>query len=359
MGVSEKKISIITTCYNVYEYLPRCVDSLRNQTIGWENLELIFVDDASTDQTLQYLQELEGQYPENVIVIMNEENQRMGIGRNIGMEYATGKYIGFVDADDWILPEMYETLYQKAEQYQCDITGSRLIRVNQEGMAARGRLEPEENDYFICIETEQQRRNLLAGGMTVFDTVNVVTKLYRREFIQKNQLHFGEHYAFEDLYFSDLAAYYVKRLAIVQGEYYHYFVHDHSIMTSMEPGQWVDQRKIMLQWLEVCRQRGLLERYYRETELIFARDYYISNLHFILTRGLIGQNENDYIESCRKVMWNLFPEVSENPYLHQQEYFHEFQLPLIEHIEKPFRRGELQKIQKQYCDTLLKMVGRK
>ena len=201
MGVSEKKISIITTCYNVYEYLPRCVDSLRNQTIGWENLELIFVDDASTDQTLQYLQELEGQYPENVIVIINEENQKMGIGRNIGMEYATGKYIGFVDADDWILPEMYETLYQKAEQYQCDITGSRLIRVNQEGMAARGRLEPEENDYFICIETEQQRRNLLAGGMAVFDTVNVVTKLYRREFIQKNQLHFGEHYAFEDLYF--------------------------------------------------------------------------------------------------------------------------------------------------------------
>ncbi|MCM1234265.1 MAG: glycosyltransferase [Ruminococcus flavefaciens] len=359
MEIPPKKISIITTCYNVYEYLPRCVDSLLNQTIGLENLELIFIDDASTDQTLQYLKELEQRYPQNIIVIINEQNQRMGIARNTCMQYASGKYIGFVDADDWVLPEMYETLYQKAEQYQCDITSSRLVRVTQEGMIARGRIEPEENDSFFCIETEEQRKNLLAGGMTVFDTVNVVTKLYRREFIVENQIHFGEHYAFEDLYFSDLATYYVKRFAVIQGEYYHYFVHDHSIMNSMDAGRWFDQRKVMIEWLEVCQQRGLLDRYYQETELIFAKDYYISNLHFILTRTDIGQAEYDYIESCRKITWNLFPEIAENPYFDQQEYFHTFQRPLMEHIKVSFRRGELQKIQKQYCDTLLSMVGGK
>lgn len=112
-------VSIIVPCYQVEKYIRRCVDSIINQSIGFENIELILVDDASTDGTLEILRKYEKMYP-GIIVIECEKNGRQGTARNIGLQYATGKYIGFVDADDWIEPDMYEHMYLIAEEYSVD-----------------------------------------------------------------------------------------------------------------------------------------------------------------------------------------------------------------------------------------------
>ena len=77
----DKIISIIIPCYNVEQYLDRCFNSLKNQTLGFERMEFIFVNDASTDHTLKKLTELEAEYPENIIVINFEENRRQGTAR--------------------------------------------------------------------------------------------------------------------------------------------------------------------------------------------------------------------------------------------------------------------------------------
>ena len=90
----EKKISIIIPCYNVESYLDRCFESLKHQTLGFEQMELIFVNDASTDGTLDKLTALESQYPENIIVINFTENRRQGTARNVALEYASAPYIG-------------------------------------------------------------------------------------------------------------------------------------------------------------------------------------------------------------------------------------------------------------------------
>lgn len=370
----KKKISIVTACYNAEKTLPRCVESLQAQTIGWDAIELIFVDDASADGTAEYLQSLQEKHPEHIIVIRNEENRKQGICRNLGMKYASGEYIGFVDADDWIHPEMYEDLYQAAQEYRCDMVGCRLVRVEERGgedsavntadiqnvahapCSARGRLAPRQEDTVIAIEAEKQRRELLAQGMGAFDTVHVVTKLYRREFIEEYGLHFGEHYAFEDLYFSDLAAFYVNRFAIIPAEYYHYLIHSGSVMTSMDLQKWLAQRSVMLLWLETCTQRGLLEKYRQEAELIFIRDYYISNLHFLLTRNAIGREEAEAAERCRRVACEKFPRAADNIYIQAGGYIHEFQEPLVAHIQVPFRRGELMKLQEAYHRACLSML---
>ena len=126
----KKAVSVIIPCYNPKKYLSRLVNSLLDQTIGLENLELIFVDDASTDDTLESLYQLEQQYPYNITVISNSENKKQGTARNIGMSYATGKYIGFVDADDWIAPQMYEKMYDIAEETDCDIVCCRYYATN-------------------------------------------------------------------------------------------------------------------------------------------------------------------------------------------------------------------------------------
>ena len=105
-----KKVSVIIPCYYAKKWLPQCFLSLANQTIGTDSLELIFIDDASRDkgETWELLLMFERAYPDSVIVIRLEENKRQGGARNEGLSYATGEYIAFVDADDWVKPQLFE-----------------------------------------------------------------------------------------------------------------------------------------------------------------------------------------------------------------------------------------------------------
>ena len=110
MGNSKVDLSIIVPCFNVEKYVARCIDSLINQTLDNTIYEIILVDDASTDHTWDKLCEIEKLYPDNVILVHCEENGRQGKARNIGMTYATSDYVGFVDSDDWVEPDMYEIM---------------------------------------------------------------------------------------------------------------------------------------------------------------------------------------------------------------------------------------------------------
>lgn len=121
-------ISVIIPCYNVEAYIDRCMESLVQQTIGVEKLELILVNDASTDGTLDKLQKWESQYPDSVKVITYDTNIRQGGARNVGLNYATADYIGYVDSDDWVERDMYETLYHYAMQGNYDMVKGKFIR---------------------------------------------------------------------------------------------------------------------------------------------------------------------------------------------------------------------------------------
>ena len=110
------KISIIVPVYNVAEYLPQCLDSLVNQT--YPNLEIICVNDGSTDQSPEVLVSYAFKYPS--IRIINQENQGLSGARNTGIEHATGEYIMFVDSDDWLDIETCTVMYRCAEKYTAD-----------------------------------------------------------------------------------------------------------------------------------------------------------------------------------------------------------------------------------------------
>ena len=116
-----KKISVIIPCYNAQAYIPRCLHSIFSQTIGMETLEIILVNDASTDHTLDILLQFENKFPDSVIVVNLEQNIRQGGARNVGLSYASGEYVAFLDADDWIHPDFYSTLYSLALKYDTDI----------------------------------------------------------------------------------------------------------------------------------------------------------------------------------------------------------------------------------------------
>lgn len=92
-----------------------------------EHMQIILVNDASTDNTLEKLLLWETRYSDNILVITYEQNLRQGGARNIGLNYATGDYIGFVDSDDWIEPDMYEVLVEKMFEGVYDVVNCQLI----------------------------------------------------------------------------------------------------------------------------------------------------------------------------------------------------------------------------------------
>ena len=100
-------ISVIVPVYKVEPYLKQCVDSIINQT--YKNLEIILVDDGSTDNCGKICDEYASK--DNRIKVLHIENGGPAVARNAGLDIATGKYIGYVDSDDYIEPDMYETLY--------------------------------------------------------------------------------------------------------------------------------------------------------------------------------------------------------------------------------------------------------
>ena len=102
-----EKISIIIPIYNVKEYLKRCVDSVLNQS--YKNIEVILIDDGSTDGSEKICDEYAKK--DKRVVVVHQKNSGVSASRNKGIELATGKYIGFVDSDDYIHKDMFEKLY--------------------------------------------------------------------------------------------------------------------------------------------------------------------------------------------------------------------------------------------------------
>ena len=114
MGI---KVSVIVPIYNVEKYLRKCLDSLVNQTL--KDIEIICINDGTKDNSVNIVNEYLQKYP-NVILI-NQENQGLGMARNNAMKHAKGDYIAFVDSDDWVDLNMYEVLYNKAIETNADI----------------------------------------------------------------------------------------------------------------------------------------------------------------------------------------------------------------------------------------------
>lgn len=118
------KISVIIPVYNVEMYLEQCVNSVMNQTL--DDIEIICVNDGSTDNSLHILKELATK--DKRLKIINQENLGLSEARNRGIKEAIGKYISFIDSDDWIDVDFLEKLYSAAEENQADIAAAGIIK---------------------------------------------------------------------------------------------------------------------------------------------------------------------------------------------------------------------------------------
>lgn len=124
------KISVIVPVYNVEKYLEKCLNSLVNQTI--QEIEILVVNDGSTDNSQSIIEKFETQFPEK-IKGFKKENGGLSDARNFGLERANGKYIGFVDSDDYVSETMFEEMYHLAEKHQAQIVICNLQKIDEKG----------------------------------------------------------------------------------------------------------------------------------------------------------------------------------------------------------------------------------
>lgn len=115
--LKKTKVSVILPVYNTEKYLPECLDSLLNQTL--KDIEIICINDGSTDNSLEILQEYQAN--DQRIRILNQENQGAAIARNKGIQMAEGEYLSFLDADDFFDENMLKWSYEKAQKTNSDI----------------------------------------------------------------------------------------------------------------------------------------------------------------------------------------------------------------------------------------------
>lgn len=214
-----KKVSVIIPCFNATKWLPKCFLSLVQQTIGIENIELIFVDDASTDngETWNMLQEFECAYPESILILKLEENMRQGGARNIALQYATGEYIAFVDSDDFVTSEFLQVVYKAAHEHNADFVQFEYCYYTENlGVVSSNRaISPE----VINITSSIERKQLLVSEKITYGCWN---KLYRRSLIELANVSYAEHTIYEEPLFVYPLLFYAKKIIILDNVLYFY-----------------------------------------------------------------------------------------------------------------------------------------
>ena len=129
------KVSVIVPAYNVEQYLEKCLRSVAEQTLA--EIEIIVIDDGSTDRSKEIACRLQEEYPHKLIV-KTTENQGAATARNEGLALAQGEYIGFVDGDDTVCPSMFERMYDEAKEAQADIVCCGYLRADGADLQNRG-----------------------------------------------------------------------------------------------------------------------------------------------------------------------------------------------------------------------------
>ncbi|MFV0530344.1 MAG: glycosyltransferase family 2 protein [Flavobacteriales bacterium] len=215
-------ISIIVPIYNVEKYLPKCLDSLLNQTFKG-NYELILINDGSTDNSGKIVDDYKKKYPDKIKVI-HKKNEGQGIARNIGIDYAKGKYLMFVDSDDWVKPNMLEDMYNSIESKQLDLVVFNYSWENDKGeICGTSNILPDYEDVF---EMNSKKHKSAFIYMQAYP----VNKIYKKELFQEVRFPSGVFY--EDVGTNPLVFHQCKKIGINRNSYYHYLINREGSVTS-------------------------------------------------------------------------------------------------------------------------------
>ncbi len=204
------KVSVIIPVYNMEEYIRECLESVVNQTL--KEIEVICVDDGSTDNTRNIIGEFVNRY--NNFVLLCQEHQYAGVARDYGMSVAKGEYVAFLDSDDYFAEnDSLEYLYKKAKENDADICYGELKNFLPDGSTTKRYKDREiESDGYVVFNFPTPVSSLPQGW---------INAIYNRSFLQKNNVTFGNYKIDQDVHFLFNAYIAAKKYYETKKYYYH------------------------------------------------------------------------------------------------------------------------------------------
>ena len=314
-------LSVIVPCYNVEAYVERCIQSILHQTIGLDKMEILLVNDASTDHTLDILKNYEKQYPQNIHVVDLEQNAGLSHARNVGIKHASTEYIAFVDSDDWIQPEMYEDLYVNGIAQGCDLVMCGFQRCTE----YPGRQTEEAAHGIIDIQGDDIRSALLEEYRT---NVYAWNKIYRRSNFIKQEIFYPEGLCYEDNYVGFLMMLMCNKIYITEKNYYCWFKNPGSITGQNK--HILDRVQVQEQLFDKIKQLELYETYADIIDYNFYEKVFVECFIAYANKGMIPLEK---IQDLKHVILKVVPKILNNPYYMSKRE--------IDHIAIASRIGKL------------------
>lgn len=291
------KVSVIVPAYNVENYIEKCLHSLVNQTL--EEIEIIVVNDGSTDSTKQKIEVFLSKYPEK-IKYFEKENGGLSDARNYGIPYAQGKYIGFVDSDDYVELNMFEEMYKKAEEENSDLVECDFIwEYPNKQRVDVGRIYNNKKEAFI------------------YARVVAWNKLIKKETLEKSNIKFPKGLRYEDTEFFYKLLPSLEKISFVKTPMVHYIQRENSIANTQNERV----KEIFQIWnniFEFYKENNLFEEYKNEIEYTYTRFLLCSSL----LRIVKVENKNTRKELEEKTWKELnknFPNWKKNPILKREK----------------------------------------
>lgn len=251
------KVSVIVPVYNVQDYIEKCINSLVNQTL--QDIEIIIVNDGSKDSSVKIINQFIKQYPKKIIYL-EKENGGLSDARNYAMSYAKGKYIAFLDADDYVEFDTYEKMYEIAknensDMVECDFYWEYPNKVKKDiGQAYNGKKE-------------------------MIQKVRVVAwnKLIKREILTKTNIKFPKGYRYEDVEFTYKLVPYLNKVSFLKEPCIHYVQRENSISNSQneKTRQIFD---VLDNVIDFYKKNQIYDKYKEELEYVYTRYLLCSSL---------------------------------------------------------------------------------
>lgn len=293
-----KKVSVIIPVYNVEKYIKKCLDSLVNQTLS--DIEIIVVNDGTPDNSQIIIDEYVKKYPDKVISIV-KENGGQGSARNIGLEKATGEYIGYVDSDDYVELNMYEELYGKAKENDSDIIicGNNIVYENNSKKIPEINYDNKFNNF----------ENAFFGKMAVWN------KLYKKEILINNNIKFKEKVWYEDFAFTLKTLVNAKTIDFLDKSLYNYLWREGSTMNNNN----VKRNLEILDAFDDIRNylisNDLLNKYYSYLEFNAINHIYVSTVVRVINANASNDLKKEVIDKLLEYMNSNFKDFKNNKYI--------------------------------------------
>jgi len=311
------KLSIIVPVYNMAAEgkLAYCLNSLVSQTI--KDYEIIAVDDASTDNSLEILKDFERRFPDRFHAICSEVNRHQGGAKNIGLKLAKGDWIGFIDSDDWITPDMYERLIGKAEETGADLVGCDYSLVSEHSMKV-GQVVPNNKKEQCGLLNKEKRKSLILDGGIL------VVKIFSRSMILDNKLWFPEDIFYEDNALGNSYLILARQFEYIEEPLYYYYQHSASTVHTISPKRCEDRMTAGRLMLREAKRHNFYEEFKPELEYSFTLLFYINTL-FTYMAG-VEKTKYSFVKAMGNEMKQTFPDFETNPYYQERTHTEEKKL---------------------------------